>query len=155
MYVPPTVKNKGIIFKHGVKNIQAVGYNGAHTLCDVSRILITFYKINNFPKKWVEKNKSRVVMMLVLPASNLHETPMLDLHPHYTQYVGRKLLYNFKGQTNIYLVKVSSKCEHYKTRLLLSIMNQVFLQGLGGGNLNKGIDLEFQWNAVVVIGLNL
>ena len=88
-------------------------------------------------------------------ASNLHETPMLDLHPHYTQYVGRKLLYDFKGQTNIYLVKVSSKCEHYKTRLLLSIMNQVFLQGLGGGNLNKGIDLEFQWNAVVVIGLNL
>ena len=34
-------------------------------------------------------------------------------------------------------------------------MYQVFLGGLGGGNLNKGIDFKFQWNAVVVIGLNL
>ena len=36
-------------------------------------------------------------------------------------------------------------------------MYQIFLEGLGGEieNLNKGIDFKFQWNAVVVIGLNL
>ena len=88
-------------------------------------------------------------------ASTLHETPILDLHPHYTQYVGRKLLYNFKGQTNIYLVKVAPNVNTVKQDYLIKNESSFQLQRLGGGNLNKGIDFEFQWNAVVVIGLNL
>ena len=44
---------------------------------------------------------------------------MLDLHPHYTQYVERKLLYDFKGQTNIYLVKVAPNVNTIKQDYLI------------------------------------
>ena len=78
---------------------------------NTSRILIKFYKINNFPTKWFEKIQitgcNDASSFCVNHASNLHETPMLDLHPHYRQYVESKLFYNFKGQTNIYFVKVA------------------------------------------------
>ena len=67
--------------------------------------------------------------LLRLEIQLLHETPILDLHPQCTQYVESKLLHNFKGQTNIYLVKVAPNVNTIKQDYL-SIMYQVFLQGL-------------------------
>ena len=52
-------------------------------------------------------------------ASTLDETSILELHPHYTQYVGRKLLYDFKGQTNIYLMEVAPNVNIVKQDYLI------------------------------------
>ena len=56
-------------------------------------------------------------------ASTLDETSILELHPHYTEYVGRKLLNDFKGQTNIYLVKIAPNVNTLKQDYLMNYVS--------------------------------